>query len=174
MPDIELEEELDKALLPQSMDGVNSASLIKQGNDLTKQIIEEDDPQKIEDLSQLFALVSKKKNIARTNRLSNLLELIDDEVIHRFTTTPESIDNDQLEKYMRTTQQSIYNIDIAMQNAPQIQINNQTNVNINSSGLNRESRAKVLEAVREILNSSLQDNESDVIIDITPKEDKDA
>lgn len=174
MPDIELEEELDKALLPQSMDGVNSASLIKQGNDLTKQIIEEDDPQKIEDLSQLFALVSKKKNIARTNRLSNLLELIDDEVIHRFTTTPESIDNDQLEKYMRTTQQSIYNIDTAMQNAPQIQINNQTNVNINSSGLNRESRAKVLEAVREILNSSLQDNESDVIIDITPKEDKDA
>lgn len=174
MPDIELEEELDKALLPQSVDGVNSASLIKQGNDLTKKIIEEDDPQKVEDLSQLFALVSKKKNIARTNRLSNLLELIDDEVINRFTTTPELFDNDQLEKYMRTTQQSIYNIDNAMQNAPQIQINNQTNVSINSSGLNRESRAKVLDAVREILNSSLQGTESSDIIDIVPKEDSNA
>lgn len=174
MPDIELEEELDKALLPQSVDGVNSAALIKQGNDITKQIIEEDDPQKVEDLSQLFALVSKKKNIARTNRLSNLLELIDDEVITRFTETPELFDNDQLEKYMRTTQQSIYNIDNAMQNAPQIQINNQTNVNINSSGLNRESRAKVLEAVQEILNSSLQGTNNDDIIDIVPKEDDDA
>lgn len=174
MPDIELEEELDKALLPQSVDGVNSAALIKQGNDITKQIIDEDDPQKVEDLSQLFALVSKKKNIARTNRLSNLLELIDDEVITRFTETPELFDNDQLEKYMRTTQQSIYNIDNAMQNAPQIQINNQTNVNINSSGLNRESRAKVLEAVQEILNSSLQGTNNDDIIDIVPKEGDDA
>ena len=38
-------------------------------------------------------------------------------------------------------------------------------VNINSSGLNRESRAKVLEAVKEILNNSLNDDVIDIEVD---------
>ena len=56
---------------------------------------------------------------------------------------------------MNSTQQAMSNIENSINQAPQIQINNQTNVNIDSSGLSRESRAKVLEVVSAIKNSGV-------------------
>ena len=98
--------------------------------------------------------------------------LIDDEVITRVTTVPDAIEDKDLINYLRITQESVNSHNNEEQELPRVQINNQTNVNINSSGLDRESRAKVLEAVQEILKSSLQGNSKDDIIDINPKGDR--
>lgn len=166
----EKEEEIDSSLFPTQAKGVNTSELFKQGNDLTTKIIEETNPDELDNLTKLFTLNQKKKQIARTNKLSNLLELVDDEVINRFTQFPEAIENDDLLKYWKTTQETINQHNQDEQELPHIQINNQTNVNINSSGLDRESRAKVLEAVQEILKSSLQNDEN--VIDINPKGDR--
>jgi hypothetical protein len=166
----EKEEEIDSSLFPTQTKGVNTSELFKQGNDLTTKIIEETNPDELDNLTKLFTLNQKKKQIARTNKLSNLLELVDDEVINRFTQFPEAIENDDLLKYWKTTQETINQHNQDEQELPHIQINNQTNVNINSSGLDRESRAKVLEAVQEILKSSLQNDEN--VIDINPKGDR--
>jgi len=166
----EKEEEIDNSLFPTQVKGVNTSELFKQGNDLTTKIIEETNPDELDNLTKLFTLNQKKKQIARTNKLSNLLELVDDEVINRFTQFPEAIENDDLLKYWKTTQETINQHNQDEQELPHIQINNQTNVNINSSGLDRESRAKVLEAVQEILKSSLQNDEN--VIDINPKGDR--
>lgn len=166
----EKEEEIDNSLFPTQAKGVNTFELFKQGNDLTTKIIEETNPDELDNLTKLFTLNQKKKQIARTNKLSNLLELVDDEVINRFTQFPEAIENDDLLKYWKTTQETINQHNQDEQELPHIQINNQTNVNINSSGLDRESRAKVLEAVQEILKSSLQNDEN--VIDINPKGDR--
>lgn len=166
----EKEEEIDNSLFPTQAKGVNTSELFKQGNDLTTKIIEETNPDELDNLTKLFTLNQKKKQIARTNKLSNLLELVDDEVINRFTQFPEAIENDDLLKYWKTTQETINQHNQDEQELPHIQINNQTNVNINSSGLDRESRAKVLEAVQEILKSSLQNDEN--VIDINPKGDR--
>lgn len=166
----EKEEEIDNSLFPTQTKGVNTSELFKQGNDLTTKIIEETNPDELDNLTKLFTLNQKKKQIARTNKLSNLLELVDDEVINRFTQFPEAIENDDLLKYWKTTQETINQHNQDEQELPHIQINNQTNVNINSSGLDRESRAKVLEAVQEILKSSLQNDEN--VIDINPKGDR--
>ena len=76
--EFEKEEEIDKSLAPLNP---QTAILSKQGNELTSKIIEEDDPDTLDRLTQLFTLNQKKKQIARTNKLSNLLELVDDEVI---------------------------------------------------------------------------------------------
>ncbi len=156
----EKEEEIDKSLFPVKQDGVQTATLSKQGNELTNKIISENDPDELDKLTQMFSLNQKKKQIARTNKLSNLLELVDDEVISRFTGAPELIENDDLLKYWKTTQETIAQNNNDDQELPRVQINN--TVNISSSGLNRESRAKVLEAVQEILKNSN-------VIDIDPK-----
>ena len=166
----EKEEEIDNSLFPTQAKGVNTSELFRQGNDLTTKIMEETNPDELDNLTKLFTLNQKKKQIARTNKLSNLLELVDDEVINRFTQFPEAIENDDLLKYWKTTQETINQHNQDEQELPHIQINNQTNVNINSSGLDRESRAKVLEAVQEILKSSLQNDEN--VIDINPKGDR--
>lgn len=159
----EKEEEIDKSLFPVKQDGVQTATLSKQGNELTNKIISENDPDELDKLTQMFSLNQKKKQIARTNKLSNLLELVDDEVISRFTGAPELIENDDLLKYWKTTQETIAQNNNDDQELPRVQINN--TVNISSSGLNRESRAKVLEAVQEILkNSNIND-----VIDVNPK-----
>lgn len=163
----EREEQIEEGLFP----AVKVSSLAKEGNELVNKVIEENDPAKLEELTQLFALNQKKKQIARTNKLSNLLELVDDEVIHRVTTLPDAIENRDLLSYWKTTQESISQANSGDQELPKIQINNQMNVSVNSSGLNRDSRAKVLEAVQEILKTSLQDDSDNSIIDITPKEE---
>ena len=146
------------------------AALVQEGNNLTTEILKENDPAKLEDLTNLFNINQKKKNIARLNRLSNLLELIDTEAIERITAYPDAIDNDQLISYMNATQNAIKisNNNIS-QDAPLIQINNTKNeirVDTETSGLDRASRARVLEVVNSILNSA----KNDEVIDVTPNQ----
>ena len=161
--DYELEVAQDAALTSPE------ASLVEEGNDMTKNILQENDPAKLEDLTNLFNINQKKKNIARINRLSNLLELIDTEAIERITAYPDAIDNDQLISYMNATQNAIkISNNNVTQEAPLIQINNtktETSVNAESSGLDRASRARVLEVVNSILNSAKSEED---VIDVTP------
>ena len=130
-------------------------NLALQSNDLTDQIVKETDPDKLEDLTNLFEMVQRKKNMLRINKLSNLLTLVDDEVIMRFTSTPETFDNDQLLKYMKSTQDTMLALTQDLDQKPIIQINNQKNeININNTGLDQESRKRVLEAVQMLLDNS--------------------
>ena len=72
---------------------------------------------------------------------------------------------------MDSTQQTINNVSQSINQVPFIQINNQKNeinINSNSSGLDRDSRAKVLEVVTAILNGT-NDNVIDVDVVIKDK-----
>lgn len=131
--------------------------LYNEGDDITNQIIAESDPDKVKDLTDLFNLNLRKKEIARINKLNNLLEIVDDEVIARITTEPETFDNEVLLKYMNSTQQAINGIKQTVDEQPLVQINN-NEIHIEESGLNQESRKKVLEAVMNIINSAKQDD----------------
>ena len=134
---------------------VANLKLTLEGNDLTNQIIEEKDASKLEDLTKLFLLNKKKKDLARINKLSNLIDTIDNEVIARMNEEPESFNNDQLVKYMTATQQIVDNTAQSIEAVPLVQINTQKNeIHIDDSGLNKESRAKVLEVITSILNES--------------------
>lgn len=141
------------------------AKLVKEGNDIVDQIIEAKTSDELTNVTNLFLANQRKKDMIRSHKLSGLLGLIDDEVITRFTSDPESFDNDQLLRYMNSTQNNIDSISRSLDEKPTIQINTQHNeININNTGLNRESRERVLEAVKDIL-SSLQDGQIDGIID---------
>lgn len=142
-------------------------SLQKQSNDLINQIIATESKQELDDLTNLFKMNQQKKDLARINRLNGLLEIVDDEVINRVATEPESIENETLLKYMTQTQQQISNIRTTMEQQPLIQINNQKNEIHMDSGLSVESRKKVLEAVQQILNQSQVDGTAEEIEDET-------
>ncbi len=127
--------------------------LYKQSDDIVNDLIKENDSAKFNDLTNLFKMNQKKKDIYRANKLSNLLDLIDNEVYERVSSMPESFDNYALLKYMESTQNAINTTNQNLDRQPFIQINNQKNeINFNSSGLDRDSRAKVLEAVTAIIN----------------------
>ena len=145
---------------------VNNTELIREGNDITNQIISENDPSKLDELSQLFTLNQKKKQIVRTNKLSNLLDKIDDTIVYRLDSHASSIEDKDLIGYLRAAESSVRGLsDEEGVQLPKITINNTQNINVNSSGLNRESRAKVLDVVNQILKGVGED-----VIDVEVKE----
>lgn len=173
MPDIELENEQDKALEVGTKNEISpSAILAKEGNDLTNQIIGETDTSKLNDLTKLFELNRKKKDIVRANKLSNLLTMIDDEIVTRISTTPDLIKDQDLVKYMQSAQEAISVGSEAGTQITQINITNNTDVNVaNTPQLSRESRQRVLSAVQEILSNI--DTQTDIVdVQVEKKEEE--
>lgn len=143
------------------------ATLAGESKDLVDLIISEKDPNKLQDLTNLFKQNQLKKNLLRSNKLNNLLELIDDEVIMRVSSNPDLISDRDLLSYMNTTQQAIRNSYTSYEQLPAIQINNiENSVNISSDKLSKESRNVVMSKVKEILSQLNND-----VIDV---EDEDA
>ena len=135
-------------------------NLETEGNTILNEIIKTNDPDKLEDLTNLFELNKKKKSIARQNRLADLLSKLDDEVERRVNENPFAIDDPYLAKYISIMQDAANKL--RNENSPRVQINNQKNeLNINSIERNRESRAKVLDAVNAILASSAKQTITD-------------
>lgn len=138
----------------------NEENLTNASKELVSKIIEEKDADKLKELESLFDMNIRKKNIARMDRLSDLLAMVDDEVITRFATDPNSFDNDQLLSYMTSTQNQILNVRNSMDKTPLIQVNNQTNeIHIeDGTGFDRESRKKILDAVMSIIENTKSDD----------------
>ena len=132
----------------------NSETLTTESKNLVSQIIAEQDSDKLKDLTNLFEMNQRKKNIARMDRLSDILEMVDDEVITRLATTPGSMEDKDLINYMKVAQSSMSSIKQSMDNAPLIQINNQTNeIHLDNSDFDLDSRKRILDAAMSILSS---------------------
>ena len=159
-------------LIPSPEDTTNIVSknnnLFTESNDLVEKIVNESNPDKLEELTNLFNLNQRKKDIARINKLSQLLNIVDTEVESRLIDTPEGFNNDQLIKYMSTTQQTINSLEDNLNHKPLIQINNQTNeIHLGEDGLNQESRKKVIDTIMSILS---KDNKEVIDIDLDEEE----
>lgn len=129
-----------------------NTELTNQNDDLTAQILVEKDSDKLQDLTNLFKVNQQKKNIARMNRLSKTVELIDAEMMTRLESYPDTLDNKDLMNYMNTTQRIMDSL--THEDQPIIQINQQKNeIHVNESGLDKASRARVLDVVNSILNT---------------------
>lgn len=139
------------------------AQVFKEGNDIVDQIINAKTSDELADVTNLFLANQRKKDMIRSHKLSGLLGLIDDEVLTRFASNPEDFDNDQLLNYMNATQKNIGAITRELDEKPVVQINTQHNeINLNNTGLNRESRTRVLAAVQELLSNMQTDDVLDI------------
>ena len=155
-----------------------AAVINSEANDLVNQILVEKDPVKVENLKKQFLLVQQKKNIARVNRLTTLIEIVDDEIINRFADAPEEMSNKDIVSYMNSTQSSLNTTMQALTQTPMIQVNNQTseikidNSHINLSGMDVDSRKNVL----NFLLSSIRDAQAkqSEVIDVVPNEEEES
>lgn len=134
---------------------VDTKKLKYESDKITNDIINETDPDSLSDLIDLFEQNQKKKNIARVNRMSNLLDLVDTEVETRLKNNPELIRSDMLLDVMKIAQQSMTTSKQMVDQAPTTTKPLVGNDNLLvGEELSIDSRKKVLEAVNMILESS--------------------
>lgn len=155
----------DNSLNETSLD---TTKINSDNKELTQQLLDCKDLDKVKELTALFNLNAQKKSAVRILKMNNLLDKVTNEIIERFDNRSQTFTNDDLLKYMQVVENSIDKSSKTLgmvEDTPAIQYqqNNQVNIQVNEPGLNRDSRQKVLDAVNQILQ---QAKTSDKDIDI--------
>ena len=149
---------------------------------LIAQIVDEQNLERTKDLTHLFNVNQNKKTMIRVNKLSDLMDVITDQAVARFTNRPDEISNQDLMNSLKTVQDLIERGTkqaSGVQDTPLIQINQQTNeVNVGDTGINlgRDSRERVKNAVGALLSNLLaQQHATDEVVytDIEDKTEED-
>lgn len=138
---------------------VDTVELNKESFELINKIIAEQDTEKAKDLTYLFNVNQNKKTLVRTNKLNELLDVLTDAAVDRFSKRPDEISNQELMQGMKTVQELIERgqkqVNGINEQQPLIQINQQNNtlaVGGQKDGLSRDSRERVKNAVLDLLN----------------------
>lgn len=142
--------------------------------EIAQRILDEQNVDKVKDLTNLFNLNAQKRNVMRVIKMNELLDKVTDQVITRFENRPDNFSNDDLIKYMQVTENAIDRANKQLNlvdETPPIQFmqNNQVNITVGSD-LDSESRQKVFGTVQAILNR-MQKPQDDVV-EIEVKEEK--
>lgn len=152
----------------ESKDIIDLLPLDTRTNELAQEIINEQQLPKVQDLTHLFNLNQAKKNVLRVMKLNNLLDKVSDQMIERFEKRPGEFSNTDLLNYMQVTQNAIDRAQKQLNlvdESPAISLT-QVNVNVTENKFDRESRAKITEAVSKIIQAAQRmninlDNEED-------------
>lgn len=162
-----------------SKDIIDLIPLDSKTDKLAEEIIKEDDLKKVQDLTHLFNLQLAKKNVLRVLKLNSLLDKVSDQMIERFEKRPGEFSNADLLNYLTVTQNAIDRANKSLNlvdETPAITMN-QLNVNLVENNLDRDSREKITEAVKKILEMSkkmdiINDQDTQNLIIEEPKEIK--
>ena len=144
--------------------------------EVSERFLKETDPKELQTIVDMFNLDIKKKNMLRTSRISEIQDGILNQIFERVSSRPNEFSNSDLINYFKVMQETLLKNPTETE-LPQIHINqnNQVNINMESNGpvLNRMSRERVANAIRNILNQTQEQLISDPyegIIDIQPEE----
>ena len=137
---------------------------------IINEVIAETDINKTKDLTYLFNLNQTKKTMVRVNKQSELLDALTDQTIKRVKEKPDELSNEDLTRLMKTVSDLIdkgQNQINRGDEAPLIQFNQQNNdINMaGNTGMSRESRDKVKNAVMALLKQMSAPNATDDTID---------
>ena len=142
------------------IDTQNTEILKQESLNILNKILCENDSMKVQDLTALFNLNQTKKNMARNNKLNEVLDAIVKETLSRVLEHPEEMSNQELLQAIKTIQDALEKNQkqiMGQMDAPLIQINQQNNeVNVGTSEitdkLDRASKERVKTAIMGILN----------------------
>lgn len=142
--------------MPESKEEVLDLTTIdNKSKEVARKILEEDDIDKVKDLTALFNLNAQKRNVMRVIKMNDLLDKVTNQISDRFEKYPDNFTNDELLKYMQVTEAAIdranKNLNL-IEDIPQIamQQNNQVNINM-TYGIDEEGRGKVLDIINSVL-----------------------
>lgn len=147
---------------------IDTSSVDTNTLSIAQNILNEDDVNKVKDLTHLFNLNQSKKNVIRVMKLNELMDNVSDRIIERFEKYPDNFSNADLLNYLQVTQNAIdkanKNLNLVDETPViNIQQNNQVNVNVVDT-LDSESKARVLSAIQSILSQNNQDDDDVVEI----------
>lgn len=154
---------------------IDTTNIDSKNKNIAQKILDAEDLDELKDLTALFNINNQKRNALRILKMNNLLDDVTDNIIQRFEKNPHNFSNDDLLKYLQVTENAIdratKNLNM-VEETPAIQMmqNNQVNININD-GLDRESRLRVTDTVKQILDklSTMTDSDNSVI-EINPED----
>lgn len=136
------------------------AKLTEKTNEIAQQILEEDDINKVKDLTHLFNLQINKKNVIRILKLNHLIDNIEEQMLERFDKRPDEFSDQDLLSYLNVVQNALdkanKNLNL-VDTTPAIQLNQINVLNVEEPKLSRESEKKVMEKV-DILLKKLYNN----------------
>lgn len=147
---------------------VDTSNLDAKNIELAQNIIDEEDISKVKDMINLFNLTQTKKNVIRAMKLSGLYDSVSDKLIERLQKRPDEISYKELVDIFNATQKAIDSANKSLgliDEVPAIQLNQQ-NINIsvdNEDELSRDSKIKVMEAVKAFLDSQKDNNDVEIV-----------
>ena len=130
--------------------------LESSSEEVVSKLIESQDADEIQRLTQLFNVNQLKKDALRVLKLNDILDKLDDQVAERVEKYPDQFSNADLLNYVNAVQQNISKSAQSvgtLNQTPLIQFNQQNNISVEGTELNRESREKIVDIVRQFLNS---------------------
>lgn len=113
------------------------------------------------DIVKLFNLQLKKKEIIRTDVLSELLDRVTNQMQKRLEVQSDSFSNKDLLDFFNSIQTSIAKHNSTDEtNLPTIAIQNNVVINDNSKELSKDSRDRITDLIKELMNKEkIIDNE---------------
>lgn len=146
-------EAVEDELLPAEIDTV---PLEKETTTVINNIVKSESTEELKSYVDMFKLNIAKKNAVRIAKYQNLLDAVVDQGLARAEKHPDEFTNKEIIDYIKVMQEQINTSKDAIEHIedqPLVQINNQKNeVNINlDSGLSRESKTKVIDAIRALV-----------------------
>ena len=150
-----------------TLDIVNTNSIDINDNVLTEQLISSTNPEDIQNIIYLFNISFQKKNTLRVQKLNQLQDKISDQIDERLTKKAGEFSNKDLLDYFKVFQDSINKNTLNLANQDNILpvqiIQNQTNIIEEKNNLSRESKDKIRDAVKSILNKLNSSEDDDII-----------
>lgn len=137
---------------------INESELNKDISKLAQQLIDEKDIDTSKNIVQLFNFNLSKRNALRILKLNGLYDNITDQMIERFQKRSGEFSNSDLLSYLQTVENSIEKSQKSLSQVdeqPTIVQTNNTQVNFNVlDGFNDDSRDRIANAIKSILNSA--------------------
>lgn len=137
---------------------INESELNKDISNLAQQLIDEKDIDASKNIVQLFNFNLSKRNALRILKLNGLYDNITDQMIERFQKRSGEFSNSDLLSYLQTVENSIEKSQKSLSQVdeqPTIMQTNNTQVNFNVlDGFNDDSRDRIANAIKSILNSA--------------------
>lgn len=152
-----------------SNDIINIDPIKQENKKIIDNILSEEEPGKLQDLVSLFNTNQLKRNILRATTLNDVLDSVAEQMKKRIQDHPDNFSNSEITEWLKIAQSALDKKEnYSLENIPPIQFNQQVNVNVsdNENKVSRESREKIMDAVRSILGKIKSEDNN--IIEVEP------
>lgn len=143
-------------------------------DELKQKLLDSTDSQEMNDLVSLFNLNLKKREIIRADTFSELQDNIAEQMKKRLNKNQDTFSNKDLLDYLNSIQSILNKYDNKDDKSLQIAIQNNLVINQSSEELDKDSRDRIADVIRNILKiqgeEKIDQHEGDEIIDVTETE----